>query len=350
MSTVAFVQGQLLIQGQAIALPVPVAQLATLLGPSRHRQLKYTHVFTWDALGLMAYAKDGALAEGLMLQLSPGQFDFSPQTPFAQALTMDGHDVLHLRATNPSALVPLFKGDRGKAIVHGGFSVWFKVEDGVVTALEIAAHAPQPAAPAPVPAELDARFAHLAPVVKRWVAAIRERVPDDHPYSTWIPGVDAAQIARGIRLGDGHQVPDELVNFYQLVNVAYHPVTSAAQLVVGEHGHSYTLQAFKDLRQAWQDLQNLSDDLDPPPDATASTHILTQAYAHPGWIPLAHDTCPGPEGRYGQIIELDNESWARTVVADSLTDLLERNSDALERGQVAALDVMRGRSDGSEPA
>jgi len=43
------------------------------------------------------------------------------------------------------------------------------------------------------------------------------------------------------------------------------------------------------------------------------------------------DLDPSEQGQYGQIIELQNESWERNVISSSLEDFIQINIDQLKK-------------------
>ncbi|PWB22398.1 SMI1/KNR4 family protein [Flavobacterium sp. HTF] len=45
---------------------------------------------------------------------------------------------------------------------------------------------------------------------------------------------------------------------------------------------------------------------------------------------LVYDTDPAEKGKLGQIIELQNESWERNIVADSLEELIQNEINNLK--------------------
>ena len=350
MPNIEVIDEQLWINGQAVSFPAPLDLIKrAFAGEPRRKVLKYNQTYTWDAMGVVAYSDDGDTVQSLLLDLAPGEFDFSPSVAFASSLRPDGEDVLRYRAEHPQALVPLFRGDRCKALVRGGLSIWFDLSDSTVQGMVLSGDAP-PTAPAP-PAPLDAQYSYLEPLVAQWVAEIRRLVPGDNEYNTLTSGVDATRIESQSVLGDGVRLPDELINFYKLVNVDYHPVTSAVLFAVGNY--SFNLEAFEDLATAWQGIQLLCDGhVEADLLRGFSDRVQATGYANPAWIPFAHDyggnyllydTDPSPSGRYGQIIELDNESWQRSVVADSLADLIEHNTLLLRRGEIASFDFVLGK-------
>ncbi|MDH2045390.1 SMI1/KNR4 family protein [Acinetobacter johnsonii] len=46
---------------------------------------------------------------------------------------------------------------------------------------------------------------------------------------------------------------------------------------------------------------------------------------------LMIDLDPSEQGQYGQIIELQNESWERNVISSSLEDFIQINIDQLKK-------------------
>lgn len=354
MLTIDITAEQLHINGQPIRFPAPIATLRACLGECRHTLLKYNQIYTWDALGVMAYSHDGEVVETLHLSRVPEKLAFHPRSVFSGALLLEGQEAMAYRQNHADKLVKLYKGDRGKAFFFGEVCVQLVVEGQDCKSIDLSAREHPATEPAGPPAALDEAFAYLRPVVAQWVAEIHRIVPTSNEYNTLTTGVDAGRIASLSALSDSVRLPQELVNFYKLVDVDYHPVTSAVLLVADRADYGYSLEAFDDIPEAWAGIQALCEgSVEEKLLQDYSPRVKATGYANPAWIPFAHDysgnyllydTDPSPVGRFGQIIELDNESWQRTVVADSLSELIERNTHSLRAGQISALAfVLKGK-------
>lgn len=181
----------------------------------------------------------------------------------------------------------------------------------------------------------DPAFENLCP---EWIGEVTRIVPEDNEYFNLKPGVTAAEISEHRGLSADIQIPDELVRFYQAMDVENNAIASPFMF------HGLDLIAFEDIAKEWQDINDLfgleEDDLDL---SGYSDKVKAEGYANPRWIPIAtsrdgdyllYDTDPSEKGRYGQIIALSNESWTRVVVADSLTQLIQREIDGIRRGNI----------------
>jgi cell wall assembly regulator SMI1 len=58
---------------------------------------------------------------------------------------------------------------------------------------------------------------------------------------------------------------------------------------------------------------------------------------------LLYDTDPASKGKFGQIIELQNESWDRNIVADSLEELIQNEIHNLKSGKIEHFDFIVGK-------
>lgn len=70
-----------------------------------------------------------------------------------------------------------------------------------------------------------------------------------------------------------------------------------------------------------------------------SDKVKAVNYANPKWIPFAEgrngdylliDTDPSEKGSFGQIIELQNEGWTRSVVASSLEEVIRQEIEIIK--------------------
>ena len=134
-------------------------------------------------------------------------------------------------------------------------------------------------------------------------------------------------------------------------NVDYDAVTSAFQF--GVNNWSYELIPFQDIAEEWNSIQDLQFDEDDLPEQEIDFEkINTNNYANPKWIPFAtgrngdyllYDTDPASKGKFGQIIELQNESWDRNIVADSLEELIQNEISNLRAGKTEHFDFIIGK-------
>lgn len=135
----------------------------------------------------------------------------------------------------------------------------------------------------------------------------------------------------------GIKLPEEFITFYTLQDYQDNAITTIFELS-GDNNYPYSVLSFKKIIREISDLDDLNDDdanENPYGALEISKAINTHnKYYNSKWIPFAHnsqgdylliDLDPSASGQYGQIIELQNESWERNLLANSLTKLLEDN-------------------------
>lgn len=214
----------------------------------------------------------------------------------------------------------------------------------------------QPILPGTLP--VDNTFAHYIPLWKQWIGATTKIVPANNPYYNLTQGISEEDIKNYALIDEENNraIPDALVNFYKIHNVACNAVTSAFSFFI--NNWPYTLIPFNKIAEEWDCINSLYDEDDDTGVLPAySEKIKTGNYANPGWIPFAEgrngdyllfDTAPGDKGKYGQIVELQNESWQRNVVADSLEELLQNEIYTLENGAAEKFEFILSKSKPSQ--
>lgn len=116
---------------------------------------------------------------------------------------------------------------------------------------------------------------------------------------------------------------------------------------------TYELIPFEDIKEEWEAIQDLQFDEDDLPEQEIDFEkIKTNNYANPKWIPFAtarngdyllYDTDPASKGKFGQIIEFQNVSWERNIVADSLEELIQNEINNLKSGKIEHFDFILGK-------
>ena len=322
-----------------IEFPIDIKVLKQALGNSRYTKKKYNHIYTWDDQGIMAFSKEGDKVESIGLELELREYDFCAKSIFTGEFIFDGYELFKYYENNKKQLVKLFKGDRSGAFILNGISVWFDKEDGKITSLSIS---PRKEEEKKISAPVDLEFKFFEPLWKEWISEINKIVSENNDYYNLAEGISEDDINNHSVIEDEITIPPALVNFYKVHNVDYDAVTSAFQLAI--NNWSYDLIPFQDFTEVWisiQDLQFDEDDL-PEQDEVDFEKIKTNNYANPKWIPFAtgrngdyllYDTDPASKGKFGQIIELQNESWSRIIVADSLEELIQNEINNLKAGK-----------------
>ena len=334
--------------------PIEVEKLKQVLGEYRKTETKYNVIYTWDEHGISAYSKNGTFAESLLICLKVEEYEFSPKKIFNGEMTFNNENAINSFNNNKDKRVKLFKEDKGGAIILNGISFYFNVEDGISTTIEIQNHEKQPEKETPTSLLLDERHKYLLPLWKEWIAEIDKIIPQDNDYFNLTHGIMEDDIKKHSQLDKDTSIPDELINFYKIQNVEYNAVTSAFSFSV--NSWEYDLMPFKDIKEEWESIQDLQsgDRIKENNLPEHSEKVKTDDYTNPKWIPFAtgrngdyllYDTDPGDKGKYGQIIELQNESWERNVIAKSITELIQNEIGLLKKGQIKKYDFILDKSE-----
>lgn len=336
MLTLEVINNELFINGTPVSFPAAINDLHNIIGESKHAAAKYNHVYTWDNEGLVAYSRDGNMVESLFATLKKSDVRYMPTNAFAGKFTIDGTDITSYYAANKKKRIKLFQGDDGGAFIFGGLQTWFDLKDKEIEGIEIKAHE--------LPEiyeklEPDPEFAHYKELWEKWIAAVNAIVPEDNRYYNLADGIAANEI-EDIPADEDFSIPPALLDFYKVHDVAYDAVASPFSFT--RINNQFDLIPFADIHSHWQGIQDLQDG-DPDPALTKGYSIKLKAdnYANPKWIPFAEnregdyllfDTDPAESGTYGQIVELQNESWSREVIAASLEALVKDQVDILAKG------------------
>jgi len=331
-----------------IEFPVDITVLKQALGDYRYVKKQYNHIYTWDDLGVIAFSKEGDNVESLAIELEVKEYDYCAKSIFTGEFIFDGQELFQYYENNKNKLVKLFKGDRSGAFILNGISVWFDKEDGKITSLSISAVEEKEKK---ISAPLDPEFQSFKPLWQEWISEINKIVSTNNDYYNLIEGISEEDIQEHIELEDDITIPPALVNFYKVQNVDYDPVTAVFQF--GVNNWSYDLIPFADIAEEWNSIQDLQfDEEDLPEQEIDFEKIQTNNYANPKWIPFAtgrngdylmYDTDPAPKGKFGQIIELQNESWDRNIIADSLEQLVQNEISNLRAGKTEHFDFIIGK-------
>lgn len=102
------------------------------------------------------------------------------------------------------------------------------------------------------------------------------------------------------------------------------------------NGYFYDLIAFSEIARHWDEIHGLEGE-DEVSSGEVSKEVKVANYANEKWIPFAEsrdgdyllfDADPSPSGKFGQILELQNDAWTRIVVSPSLSELVQREIDS----------------------
>ncbi|OMQ11659.1 SMI1/KNR4 family protein [[Flexibacter] sp. ATCC 35103] len=336
------------INNTTVQFPIAIDILKKTLGECRHLKKQYNHIYTWDNHGIIAFSKEGTNAENIMLDLKFGHYDYCSKNPFTGDFIFDGQELFKFYESNKSQLVKLFKGDKTGAFILNGISVWFDKEEDKITAIDISAYE-EKVEKQKMP--IDEKFKHFESLWKEWIEEISKIVSKDNDYYNLTDGISAEDLEEHSILEEEIEIPAALQNFYKIQNVEYDAVTSAFQFLIGSW--TYDLIPFEDIKEEWNSIQDLQFDEDDLPELEIDLEkIQTNNYANPKWIPFAtgrngdyllYDTDPAEKGKFGQIIELQNESWERNIVAESLEELLKNEINNLKTGKTEHFDFINGK-------
>lgn len=328
-----------------IEFPIDITVLKQALGESRYLKKQYNHIYTWDDQGIMAFSKEGNKVESLAVELELREYDYCAKSIFSGKFIFEGQELFHYYENNKNQLVKLFKGDRSGAFILNGISVWFDKEDGKITSLSISAAEEKEKK---ISAPLDPAFQSFQPLWQEWISEINKIVSTNNDYYNLAEGISIEDIQEHTELEDAITIPLALINFYKVQNVDYDAVTSAFQILI--NNWSYELIPFEDIKEEWDSIQDLQFDEDDLPEQEIDFEkINTNNYTNPKWIPFAtgrngdyllYDTDPALKGKFGQIIELQNESWSRLIVADSLEELIQNEINNLKAGKTEHFDFI----------
>lgn len=338
------------INGVNIEFPIDITVLKQALGDCRYIKKQYNHIYTWDDLGIMAFSKEGNQVESLAIELELREYDYCAKSIFTGEFIFENQELFQYYENNKNQLIKLFKGDRSGAFILNGISIWFDKEDGKITGISISAYEKEEKTKKTT-APLDPEFKIFEPLWQEWIAEVNKIVSTDNDYYNLTDGISVEDVENHSVLEEEIKIPSALVNFYKVQNVDYDAVTSTFQFSI--NNWSYELIPFEDIAEEWnsiQDLQFEEDDL--PEQEIDFEKIKTNNYANPKWIPFAtgrngdyllYDTDPAEKGKFGQIIELQNESWDRNIVADSLEDLIQNEINNLKAGKTEHFDFIIGK-------
>ncbi|HFK5583993.1 TPA: SMI1/KNR4 family protein [Elizabethkingia anophelis] len=337
MTRICFTADRFDINGNSIALPLPINELESILGEARVFTGEYNTVYTWPELGIKAYSKERKLVETVDVVFEPEDYEHSPEKVFTGELLLNGTDIKEYYINNKDKRVKLWDDDPNGAFVFNNHSLWLDIEDGVFNTVSIEAYT-KGEAKTLESLPLDAGFEDLAVIWNKWIAAIKEYVDEDNAYYNLTHGITAGQMHE-TEVQLEVPLPGVLLNFYKVHNVRWNAVTSAFSFSV--NGWSYDLLPFEKIIDEWEEIQDLNDDevLGAEMKEGYSDNVKAVNYANPKWIPFAEgrngdylliDTDPSEKGTFGQIIELQNEGWTRSVVASSLEELITQEIEIIK--------------------
>lgn len=327
------------INGQVYSFPIAKEDLYTLFGEPEVFISEYNDVYIWHALGLRAFSKDRIVINNIEVNYKVKDYTSPVISVFMGQLALNGEaDAMLYYNNHKPDRIKLWDTDDTGAFVFNDVSIWYNIREGELYSLSLQAYEEveeEEVALLPV----DENFEYLEAVWYEWKKAIENRVGADNKYYNPTHGITQEQLDTVVEQLDEVELPAILVNFYKISNVNWNAVTSAISLQV--NGWDYDLLPFEKIADEWEGINELFDDEEVDEDTIADYDIRLKCtgYANPKWIPFAEgkngdylliDTDPSDSGTYGQIIELQNESWERTVIAFCLEELIYREIESLE--------------------
>ncbi|MBV8251335.1 MAG: hypothetical protein JO154_01910 [Chitinophaga sp.] len=142
---IAIIENQLTVNNVQIQFPVSVTRLTETLGNARHVKKQYNHIYTWDDSGILAYSKNGKDVEGIVLDIHPRTYDFSPKTGFQSDFIMNGSGYLEYFQTHKNAARKIVENDDSATLILGNLNVYFDIDDQIINSITITEYV----APAP---------------------------------------------------------------------------------------------------------------------------------------------------------------------------------------------------------
>lgn len=184
----------------------------------------------------------------------------------------------------------------------------------------------------------------------KWITSLKEWVPENNRFFNLTVGISDSEV-QSTQPKDGPAIPQLLIDFYKVQDVQYNGAASPFCFSINDT--TYDLLPFRHIITEWEKIDDLQVVESEEATDQPSQKINFQNYANPKWIPFAEskegdyllfDTDPGPDGIFGQIIELQNESWSREVVASSIFELIQNQCQLLNDGKIGYLDFVLGKT------
>ncbi|RAJ79024.1 hypothetical protein CLV59_10684 [Chitinophaga dinghuensis] len=142
---IAIIEDQLVVNNVKMSFPLSLSGLTDALGNARHVKKKHNHIYTWDDAGILGYSQNGKEVEGLVLDIHPGKYDFSPKTAFQSSFMMNEIMYADYFQSHTKALRKVIEEDDSGTLVLGELDLFFDIEDHIIKSISIT----QYIAPAP---------------------------------------------------------------------------------------------------------------------------------------------------------------------------------------------------------
>lgn len=327
------------INGKQYSFPIAKDDLYAVFGEAEVFVGEYNDVYIWHTVGLRAFSKDRISIDTIEVNYKVEDYPTAVKSAFIGQLSFDGEaDAMLYYNNHKSDRFKLWDTDDTGAFVFNDVSVWYNIREGKLNSLSLQAYEVVEAETVAL-LPVDENFEYLEAVWYEWKKVIENRVGADNKYYNPTHGITQELLDTVVAQLDGVELPAILVNFYKIANVKWNAVTSALSLQV--NGWDYDLLPFEKIADEWEGINELFDEEKVEEEILKDydTRLKCTSYTNPKWIPFAEgkngdylliDTDPSETGLYGQIIELQNESWQRTVIAFCLEELIYREIESLE--------------------
>ena len=331
MITINLNNDSFFINQQELKFPISTDNFLLILNSSpRVLQFEVNAVYVWDDLGITAYAKQNDLIDTIEISFKPQGYEQSPRSPFKGQFNFKDQDAISYFFEHPELRIPIYEGDTHKALVAHQTSAWFH-GDLKQHELDGISFSSYEAPKTPETLTLDSQFTYLETLWNEWINAIEKVIPKYNRYFNLKHGIQTEDI-ENLKNYTKIEIPEILINFYKVHNVYWDAVSSAFQFNINDWG--YDLLPFEKIYDEWEGITqfNTEENLPKTTYPNYNEQIKINDYTNPKWIPFAEgrngdylliDLDPSPTGKLGQIIELQNESWKRNVIANSLEDLIQ---------------------------
>lgn len=158
-----------------------------------------------------------------------------------------------------------------------------------------------------------------------WKILIDKIVPQNNKYYTLTNGINNELAQKQKVIKADIVIPNELIEFYKIYNVKSNSIFSVFSFTINEMW--YEIIPFENIKKEWENIKELEFEND---------------YINPKWIPFAitdqgdyllYNTATNNKEIFGQIIELQNESWERNIIANSIEEILQMQIEQIKKGE-----------------
>ncbi len=142
---IAIIENQLVVNNVKMSFPLSLSGLTAALGDARHVRKQHNHIYTWDDAGILGYSKNGKEIEGLVLDIHPRKYDFSPKVAFQAGFMMNDLAYPDYFQTHTKELRKVIEDDNSGTLILGELDLFFDIDEDVIKSISITRYV----APAP---------------------------------------------------------------------------------------------------------------------------------------------------------------------------------------------------------